>query len=171
METGTNIRVVESKLKGDNPKKTNNPTYTVKDEYERHKWVEIMENFAEFLQIAETRTATQITMKEPIRIAVIDDGVNSFDPTIDSKVIGGRSFSYRDEDQTLVNPYYVSSEGHGTAMAGFIRKICPNVEIYVLRLDEYSVEQGKRYFTAASAEKVCKNDDDMKGMGKTLTLH
>ncbi|KAK8023411.1 intracellular serine protease [Apiospora marii] len=162
MQTGTNIRVVESKLKDDNPKKANSPTYTVKDEYERHKWVEIMENFAEFLQIAEARTATQITMKEPIRIAVIDDGVNSFDSTIDSKVMGGRSFSYRDEEQTLVNPYYVSSEGHGTAMAGFIRKICPNVEIYALRLDEYSVEQGKRYFTAASAEKAVRDAREKK---------
>ncbi|KAK7991272.1 hypothetical protein PG988_000066 [Apiospora saccharicola] len=162
METGTSIRVVESKLKGDNPKKANSPIYTVKDKYERHKWVDIMENFAEFLQNAETRAATQITMKEPIRIAVIDDGVNSFDPTIDSKVKGGRSFSYRDKEQILVNPYYISSEGHGTAMAGFIRKICPNVEIHALRLDEYSVEQGKRCFTAASAEKAVRDAIERK---------
>lgn len=160
MATVTNIRIVESKLKGDNPKKASNPTHTVKNEYERHKRIEIMENLAEFLQIAETRTATQITMKEPIRIAVIDDGVNSFDPTIDSKVIGSTSFSYRDEEQTLVNPYYVFNEGHGIAMAGFVPRICSNVEIYALRLDEYSVEQGQRYPTAASADKVFDHDVD-----------
>ncbi|KAK8085847.1 hypothetical protein PG997_007118 [Apiospora hydei] len=162
MKDGTDIQVIDSKLKGDNPKKASSPTYTVKDEYERHKWVEIMESFAEFLQMAERSAPAQITLKEPIRIAVIDDGVNSFDPTIDSKVVGGRSFSYRDEEQTLVNPYYVSSEGHGTAMAGFIRKICPNVELYALRLDEYSVEHGKRYFTAASAEKAVRDAIEKK---------
>ncbi|KAK8115693.1 hypothetical protein PG984_012195 [Apiospora sp. TS-2023a] len=136
METGTNIRVVEAKLKGVTPNKANNSTNMDRNRYERHKWINVMENFAKFLQIAETRAATEVAMEEPIRIAVIDDGVNSFDPTLDSRVIEGRSFSYRDEEQTLVNPYYVSSQGQGT------------VEQY------YPVEQGKRCFTAASAEKA-----------------
>jgi hypothetical protein len=70
--------------------------------------------------------------------------------------MGGRSFCHRDEEQNLNQPYYVSSSGHGTAMAGLICKLCPNVRLFVLKLDERpSAEAGKRsMITAKSAAKV-----------------
>ncbi|KAK8044022.1 hypothetical protein PG993_004046 [Apiospora rasikravindrae] len=157
LEEDKSIRVIEKDLKGVNPTQANGPTYSVKEEFGRHRWVEIMENFADFLRNAESSAIPQVTLKEPIKIAVIDDGVNTFDPTIDFKVAGGRSFSYRDDGKTLVNSYFASSEGHGTAMAGFIRKVCPNVELYSLRLDEPPVDTGRRHFTAASANKAVRD--------------
>jgi hypothetical protein len=40
-------------------------------------------------------------------------------------------------------------------MAGLICRVCPGVRLYVLKLDEYVIEAGKRQITAESAAKVC----------------
>ena len=113
-----------------------------------------MEEFASFLQSAERNAEPRVALKYPVRVAIIDDGVDINDQAVQSKIIGGISFCYRDEEQNLNQPYYVSSGGHGTAMAGLICKICPNVQLYVLKLNEHYVEQGKRQITASSAARV-----------------
>ncbi|KAK9783757.1 putative Peptidase S8/S53 domain-containing protein [Seiridium cardinale] len=154
ISTKKNIQVIESKIRGSVQKNTGNGTDAVEDKYERDRWVTTMERFAEFLQNAERNADPQVTLKYPVTVALIDDGVDINDQTIQCKVIGGRSFCHRDKEENLNQPYYVSRGGHGTAMASYICKICPNVRLYILRLDEYPTESGKRHITAASAEKA-----------------
>jgi hypothetical protein len=129
-------------------------TDTARDPYERHKWMVTMEEFASFLQSAERIADPRFTLKYPVRVAIIDDGVDINEQSVQSKIIGGRSFCHRDEEQNLNQPYYVSSGGHGTAMASLICRICPNVQLYVLKLNEHYVEPGKRQITAKSAARV-----------------
>ncbi|KAK6829857.1 efflux pump aflT [Apiospora arundinis] len=150
----TRITVIPCQLKSNDRSGPSNRASMFKDRYEPEKWIKTMERFAEFLQTAERaeRTDPKYTAREPIKVAVIDDGVNTFDPRI--HVGGGRSFCRRNKSQNLVHSYYVSSQGHGTAMALCISQICPNVQLYILRLDEYSSEPGKSFFTAESAEKA-----------------
>ncbi|KAG6356900.1 hypothetical protein INS49_014775 [Diaporthe citri] len=152
VESGTQITVQDNKM-GDDA--TDNPSkgmVTVRDPHERHKWVVSMEEFADFLQAAERNA--ELTVKTPITIAIIDDGVDINDPNLHLRVQGGRSFCRRDEKQNLNNPYYVSPGGHGTAMARLICKICPNVKLHILRLDEFDSGQGKRTITAAVSAAV-----------------
>lgn len=126
----------------------------VRDPYERHRWITTMEEFAEFLTAAERQALPPLVLKHPVNVAVIDDGVDINDQTIQSRIAGGRSFCHRDESENLNQPYYVSSGGHGTAMAGLICKVCPNVRLYILKLNEYYLEPGKRQITAKSAARV-----------------
>lgn len=112
-----------------------------------------MEEFADFLLTAQRAADPPVELVEPVLVALIDDGVDINDQTIQSRVTAGRSFCHRSEPDNLNQGYYISSGGHGTAMAGFICKLCPNVQLYVLKLDEYYPD-GKRTITARSAAKV-----------------
>lgn len=62
--------------------------------------------------------------------------------------------SYYQRGSTLIEPYWTSSGGHGTAMAGLIRTMCPMAKLFVLRLNEYTSDNGKRQITADSAARV-----------------
>jgi hypothetical protein len=108
-----------------------------------------MDNFASLLDRLEPPD-----LEEAITVALIDDGIDIDDPILRPSIVAGRSFCSRDVEQNLNEPYYVSSGGHGTAMASLICRVCPNVKLYVLKLDEYRSELGKRQITAESAAKV-----------------
>ncbi|RKU46266.1 hypothetical protein DL546_006500 [Coniochaeta pulveracea] len=123
------------------------------DPFERHRWITTMEEFADFLIAAQKAADPPVELVRPVLVALIDDGVDINDQTIQSRVMAGRSFCHRSEPDNLNQGYYISSGGHGTAMAGFICKLCPDVQLYVLKLDEYYPD-GKRTITARSAAKV-----------------
>jgi hypothetical protein len=149
------IKVVVKKTTGDPGDASATGVDAVRDPYDRHRWIQTMEDFADFIQTAERNADPPVALAEPVLVAVIDDGVDINDASVQSRVIGGRSFCHRDEEENLNQPYYVSSSGHGTAMAGLICKLCPNVKLFVLKLDErQAAEAGKRSITAKSAAKV-----------------
>lgn len=109
-----------------------------------------MDDFADFIQ----NVVPPLPITQPVTIALIDDGVDVNEPFLHAKIIGGRSFCQRDRFQNLSMPYYVTSGGHGTVMASLICRVCPNAQLYVLKLDEYMGDNQKRQITAKSAEKV-----------------
>jgi hypothetical protein len=100
-----------------------------------------------------TKRRSARPIARPVLVAVIDDGVDINNASVQSRVMGGRSFCHCDEEENLNQPYYFSS-GHGTAMEGLICKLCPNVRLFVLKLGERQPEPGKRTITAKSAAKV-----------------
>ncbi|KAI1123723.1 hypothetical protein F5Y10DRAFT_285770 [Nemania abortiva] len=121
----------------------------------QHDWIRCMTEFRKLLYDAEN-TFSRIEnrkieeeINEPIKVALIDDGVNINE--LEHTPIGGRSFCPRNEDKSRNFPYYVSSSGHGTVMASQIYRICPRVQLYVLKLEDYPDEHGNRQITARSA--------------------
>ena len=122
----------------------------------RHRWLICMDNFADFIQNLQPESA----FYEPIKIALIDDGVDMKEDALHGKVIGGRSFCLRDEKKNLNKSYYVKSGGHGTAMASLICRVCPHAKLIVLKLDEYIGQNQERQITAKSAAKVCADTQD-----------
>ncbi|KAI1359384.1 hypothetical protein F5Y08DRAFT_332379 [Xylaria arbuscula] len=153
----TPIEVRVTERKGGKTDSSSNGIATIPDPYERHRWVACMEEYAYFLQTAEhewlewrvqsgdKREQSQVLQK-PITVALIDDGVDVNDQ----------------HEQNLNQPYYISGGGHGTAMAGLICKVCPTVKLFILRLDEYSIEPGKRNITAKSAAKAVRDAIEKK---------
>ena len=117
----------------------------------RHQWLICMDEFADFMQMFKPPNASY----KPIKIALIDDGVDMKEDALHGKVLGGRSFCMRDEEQNLNRSYYVKSGGHGTAMASLICRICPHAKLIVLKLEEYIGPNLERQITAKSAAKVC----------------
>lgn len=116
----------------------------------RHRWLTCIDEFADFIQNVDP----PLPLPEEVSIALIDDGVDINEQSLHSKIIGGRSFYQRDKLQNLSKPYYVTSSGHGTVMASLICRVCPTARLYVIKLDEYTNETGRRVFTARSAAKV-----------------
>ncbi|PNP43868.1 hypothetical protein TGAMA5MH_04151 [Trichoderma gamsii] len=118
----------------------------------KHEWIQCMKDFRRLLFDAERyyeRGKVEETIEEPIKIALIDDGVDVKD--LEFSFIGGRTFCTRDEQHNLNDPYYVSSTGHGTIMAKQIHLLCPRAQFYVLRLEDHASEEGGRQITAKSA--------------------
>ena len=122
----------------------------------RHRWLICMDSFADFIQSLQPKSASY----KPIKIALIDDGVDMKEDALHGKVIGGRSFCLRDEEKNLNKSYYVKSGGHGTAMASLICRVCPHAKLIVLKLDEYIGQNLERQITAKSAAKVCAQIQD-----------
>jgi len=110
-----------------------------------------MDDFASLLDKLESLESLEL--EEPITVALIDDGIDMDDTILrPHNIVSGRSFCSHDTEQP--RPYYLSSGGHGTAMASLICRVCPKVRLYVLKLDEYGSKPGKRQITAKSAAKA-----------------
>ena len=122
----------------------------------RHRWLICMDKFADFIQNLQPKSA----LYKPIKIALIDDGVDMKEEVLHGKVIGGKSFCLRDEEKNLNKSYYVKSGGHGTAMARLICRVCPHAKLDVLKLDEYIGQNLERQITAKSAAEVCADIQD-----------
>jgi hypothetical protein len=93
---------------------------------------------------------------EDIKVALIDDGVDGFDPIISKSIANGVSYCH--DSSNLVRSYYVSKGGHGTMMAQLILRMCPRAKLYVARLQEYtSVTARRRFISPESATEVRKS--------------
>ncbi|KAH7235339.1 peptidase S8/S53 domain-containing protein, partial [Fusarium tricinctum] len=145
---------------------------------QEHEWISDMERFAEpmsrlwesiltksgekldslekeakALSNMDTQTLASLQkLRKDAVVALIDDGVNTFDPTFSKRFMEGKTFDYRDDG---VGQYYISETGHGTDMARMILKVCPMASIYSIKLKVQktanSGESTVEAFSAASA--------------------
>ena len=135
----------------------------------RQRWLTCMEKFATFVRncqdyssdgVAKVTTqqsidsATQEDFNPDVKVALIDDGVDPFHDNLSLTIAIGESWCEQVDSDGLQPSYHQSSNGHGTAMAFLIRRICPWVLLYVAKLDEKQTEQSANSFTAASAVKA-----------------
>ncbi|KFY88353.1 hypothetical protein V498_06812 [Pseudogymnoascus sp. VKM F-4517 (FW-2822)] len=95
-------------------------------------WISEVQKFATFLTSDKSIRAEVA----PIKIAIIDDGVDAQLDIFTGKIAAGRSFCPFGGSADLMNAYYVPSGYHGTMMADLICRICPSCQLYVARLDE-----------------------------------
>jgi hypothetical protein len=94
---------------------------------------------------------------QPIKIAIIDDGIDATMYDLQSKIAGGATFCPYPHSSELVNSYFVPRGKHGTLMAQLICRLCPAAQLYVARLEELPTPTGEgRRITAISAAKVCR---------------
>ncbi|KAI8966062.1 hypothetical protein F5Y11DRAFT_343754 [Daldinia sp. FL1419] len=116
-----------------------------------HRWLDSTARFAgemipfwentvkEFLEMRNNQR-TQEQIENDVVVALIDDGVDMFDTTLDNHVIEGKSFDFHDGK---IRPPFSSARGHGTVMASMILRICPMAKVYPIRLKTYQDENGK----------------------------
>jgi len=117
------------------------------------EWIDLVKRFSNFMGSIPRGRRDKIA---PVKIAIIDDGVDASLEFLLGKIAGGKSFCPYASSSDLMNAYYVPSGQHGTMMADLICKICPSCRLYVARLDE---RQGRsdstRHITIDSAAEVC----------------
>ncbi|KAK2591052.1 hypothetical protein QQS21_011266 [Conoideocrella luteorostrata] len=87
----------------------------------------------------------------PIKIAIIDDGIDASLPIFDHRVACGASFGTSLGMEHSATPYFVSSGHHGTLMGALILRMCPSAKLYIAKLDERYNSSGARSITASSA--------------------
>jgi hypothetical protein len=104
-----------------------------------------MESIANFLERA-TQPYIGIKLKNSIKVALIDDGVNLREDAIYDQFREGWPQDYTNDSSGV---FYHSEEGHGTEMAKCIKFVCPQVELYIAKIDMIHRTQ-----TASSAAKV-----------------
>ncbi|KAK4187371.1 hypothetical protein QBC35DRAFT_552243 [Podospora australis] len=108
-----------------------------------HGWLKCMDRFAHIIEYLDTESRDR-----QISVALIDDGVKSTYAGLDNNIVTGKSFVRRpkssglgtllermEESLSCVRNYESSHTGHGTVMAYFIRRVCPNVKLYIAKLD------------------------------------
>ncbi|KAH6851065.1 peptidase S8/S53 domain-containing protein [Chaetomium sp. MPI-CAGE-AT-0009] len=103
------------------------------NQQEETSWVDCIRNFA-----ALVRRAPKFRETRPVRIAVIDDGIDGFHGQFDGKIAAGISLC--PESAQRMSPYYISSTGHGTHMASIITTLCPNVDLYIAKLNARQID-------------------------------
>jgi len=124
--------------------------------FHRQEWLKCMDDFADFVDLAfppPEEPATEIDPSNLIKVALIDDGVKSGYDNLDNNIDGGESWVKQSNLKDPQSSYVTSAEGHGTVMAYFIRRVCPHVRLYVLKLDP-NMAQGRPTFSIESATEV-----------------
>ncbi|KAH8892234.1 subtilisin-like protein [Thozetella sp. PMI_491] len=124
-----------------------------------HRWLACMDDFADRIQNinpAKLDAMKNEKLGQPIKVALIDDGVNTSHRTIQGKIQGGMSFDPGLENRP--SPYYVTETGHGTVMADLICRVCPVAKLQIFKLETYIVDHNnggetnrKTQITARSA--------------------
>ena len=131
-----------------------------------HEWLDIMDTFAEAIRRLQerkpsdylTRSSLPDELKEPVTVALIDDGVDFMHPAISEKLLPGRSFDSGFGARHKIGapePYHGSTTGHGTIMAYSIQRVCPDVRVFPYKIDVLKKANGPATFTAKSAADVC----------------
>ncbi|OTB11081.1 hypothetical protein K445DRAFT_322435 [Daldinia sp. EC12] len=150
------VEVIPTDLDNDKNKEvSNNTSYftssTLVKGVNSHRWLGSTARFAsemvpfwqntvkEFLEMRKNQ-GTQERIEDDVVVALIDDGVDMFDATLDNHVLEGKSFDFHDGK---IRPPFSSARGHGTVMASMILRICPMAKVYPIRLKTYQNESGK----------------------------
>ncbi|KAK4225133.1 hypothetical protein QBC38DRAFT_457589 [Podospora fimiseda] len=121
------------------------------------KWMRTMKDFAEFLR--DAKPGTEI---EPVKIAVIDDGIDLGLDIFQERVQVGESFYQLSDFSGRLGAYYVPSGSHGTLMAQLICEVCPVVQLYIAQVEVLPGQDGRRSFTAESATEAIRWAVDQK---------
>ncbi|KAJ4024785.1 hypothetical protein NW761_011584 [Fusarium oxysporum] len=151
------IYLVQSRGKGQNPENLHTfgqPRPSVESRA-GYRWLDTVYGFADILKqfwdrsVDEFRPDMRKHTGGDVVVALIDDGVDAYGSSVSANIIGGKSFAF-DKRTNMLNPFYVSEIGHGTVMAEAIKRVCPMVKIYPIRVNIDSSESGQSSVEARS---------------------
>ncbi|KAI0857380.1 hypothetical protein F4860DRAFT_489975 [Xylaria cubensis] len=130
---------------------------------ENHKWLETMDSFRDEMipvwkeaQKRAIKDSSKELFAQPITVALIDDGVDVLEPSLQGKLIDGKTLSYdlplgNEPTEQREHAFWESSGGHGTVMANMIFRVCPMARLYVIRMETHIDGENRSRITAHSA--------------------
>jgi hypothetical protein len=113
-----------------------------------------MDEFADEFQSIIPPLSKSDELNKPIKVALIDDGVDIFHPSLRDKILSGISFDHGYPREKVPTPYHVTSTGHGTVMANMICRVCPSAKLLVLKLETQTTKETGTQISAKSAALV-----------------
>ncbi|KUJ15360.1 putative subtilisin [Mollisia scopiformis] len=136
------------------PVKRSSELSTTEKIEEAPAWIKSVRDFSTFLMNASMSLGKDKQVP-PVKIAIIDDGIDATMYDLQSKIAGGATFCPYPLSPDLVNSYFVPRGKHGTLMAQLICSMCPSTQLYIARLEELPTLTGAgRRVTARSAAKA-----------------
>ncbi|EGX52377.1 hypothetical protein AOL_s00043g166 [Orbilia oligospora ATCC 24927] len=113
------------------------------------QWIDKMENFRNCIQRAIDPDRSQPILKNfpTIKVAVLDDGVN-FETVPPICIKDAKAFCHKG------HLYYRFDNNHGTITASLVREVCPDVELYIARLDDTKELSRDRFHIRSAAEGI-----------------
>ncbi|KAK5630201.1 hypothetical protein RRF57_005916 [Xylaria bambusicola] len=130
---------------------------------ENHKWLETMDSFGDEMiplwEEAQRRAGKDKCIElfaQPVVVALIDDGVDVLEPSLQGKLIDGKTLSYDElrggePTEQREHAFWESSGGHGTVMANMIFRVCPMAKLYVIRMETHVDGENRSRISARSA--------------------
>ena len=115
-----------------------NASLTNERNQQSHRWLDCMDRFADEIQNVDVPPTDNELLKNDIKVALIDDGVDLYAETLRGKVRGGESFDRGGLRENGPSPFYTSATGHGTVMADMICRVCPVAKLYVYKLETHA---------------------------------
>lgn len=77
-------------------------------------------------------------MKNKVKVAILDTGIDTQHDYLKDNIVGGISFILTKDDYIVTSEDYEDYNGHGTACASIIKKELNDVELFIVKvLDEY----------------------------------
>ncbi|KAL1855204.1 hypothetical protein Daus18300_011205 [Diaporthe australafricana] len=134
--------------------------------YREQEWLKCMDDFADFMQYF-----TKVPSENRTKVAIIDDGVKTSYEQLNNNVGCGwqqpavikfdKSGKELPRQREFLRDYNSSYTGHGTAIAWYIRRVCPDVELHIAKLQPDGVRTGDTgnlqvTFSTESASKAIK---------------
>jgi hypothetical protein len=101
------------------------------------EWIEQLTDFKSFI------TDLNLPVTPSVKVAILDDGAKFAD--LEGELVG---HSLLPNGQT----YFVGPCKHGTEMALRIREICPNAELYIIRLDDSRIRENQEFTISSCVE-------------------
>ncbi|RYP64178.1 hypothetical protein DL771_008869 [Monosporascus sp. 5C6A] len=152
---GPNGKEIDVKIIADNnPVKFSSELSTTENIEEAPAWIKSVRDFSTFL-VTASMAQGKGKQVPPVKIAIIDDGIDATMHDLQPKIAGGATFCPYPHSSVLVNSYFVPRGKHGTLMAQLICSICPGTQLYIARLEELPALTGSgRRVTARSAAKA-----------------
>jgi hypothetical protein len=116
-----------------------------------HRWLDTMDSFALQIQGVPMPETRRDDLKDPITVAVIDDGVDLCLPALRGKIYSGTSFDHDGPDENIPVPYYVSQTGHGSVMATSVCRVCPVAKLHIYKLETHTIGDAASQMTQMTA--------------------
>ncbi|KAF5703618.1 intracellular serine protease [Fusarium mundagurra] len=130
------IHFVQSRENGQDPENLNTlgrPRLNVESRA-GYRWLDTVYGFADMIKKSWDHPDMRKYTANDVVVALIDDGVDVYGSPVSANIIGGKSFAL-DKTKNMPSPYFISELGHGTAMAEALKRACPLVKIYPIRVN------------------------------------
>jgi len=82
--------------------------------------------------------------KRNIRVALIDNGVDGSHEKLEQVIHLGTSYCCHPHRCGQLNSYWAPSRAHGTQMASLIHRVCPEIDLYVARIQDMEAEDSRQ---------------------------
>jgi len=102
-----------------------------------------MDTFVNFA-VTNLKSSIPANKRRKIKVALIDNGVDGSHAPLEQIINLGTSYCSHPHHYDQLNSYWAPSRAHGTQMACLIHRVCPEIDLYVARIQDMEAEDSRQ---------------------------